>query len=330
MSDAMIIASDVHKSFRTVTALDGINIVVPKGQVLGLLGPNGAGKTTLVRLLTTLLRPDRGSLSVAGIDVEQHPAQVRKVIGLAGQYPAVDEELTGFENLQMIGRLYHLTRRDARSRAEELLTRFTLTDAARRPVKTYSGGMRRRLDLAASIVARPQVLFLDEPTTGLDPRTRKDLWNLIQELVADGTTLLLTTQYLEEADALADNIAVIDRGKVIAEGTSDELKAQLASDVVGIQLSNADHSVHAATVLKAVAADEIQINANAGVLTVPVDNGSRSLIAVVRKLDGENIDIDDISLRRPSLDDVFLTLTEGDYTPAASDDAMDIPQKYTA
>ncbi len=312
MQDAMIVAENVYKSFRTVTALNGMNLIVPQGQILGLLGPNGAGKTTLVRALTTLLRPDSGSLFVAGVDVLKEPSRVRELIGLAGQYPAVDQELTGFENLQMISRLYHMSRREAYSRAHDLLERFNLTEAAKRPVKTYSGGMRRRLDLAASIVARPPVLFLDEPTTGLDPRTRNDLWNVIHELVADGTTLLLTTQYLEEADALANRIVVIDRGQAIAQGTSDELKAQLSSDFVDLRVTDITKVRQVSNTLQIIATDEIQIDTTTGTITIPVGDGARSLVDIVRKLDALNITVDDISLRRPSLDDVFLTLTKHD------------------
>lgn len=310
MSHHAIIVEDVYKSYGEVKALNGVSLTAPAGRVLGLLGPNGAGKTTLVRILTTLLQPDSGHVEVEGINVLQQPDQVRSVIGLAGQYPAVDEQLTGRENLVMVGQLYHMGGRDAKARAKELLRRFTLDDAADRPVKTYSGGMRRRLDLAASIVSNPRVLFLDEPTTGLDPRTRIDLWNFIRELVNDGTTLLLTTQYLEEADELADRIVVIDDGRAIAEGTADELKTRLASDVVQLSLTSDTDQAMVLKLLENFGRGELQFDQQTGVIRVPVDDGARSLIEIVRVLDREQIDVDDIALRRPTLDDVFLSLTE--------------------
>lgn len=312
MAEAIVV-NNVHKSYGNVKALDGVTFTAPKGKVLGLLGPNGAGKTTIVRILTTLLKPDSGEVSVAGIDVLKNPTLARQVFGLAGQYPAVDEQLTGRENLVMVGQLYHFSGREAKRRADELLERFTLTDAAKRPIKTYSGGMRRRLDLAASIVAKPQVLFLDEPTTGLDPRTRNDLWDVIRELVQDGTTLLLTTQYLEEADQLADTIAVMDKGAVIAKGTADELKAQLASDFIELRTENVQNTQRAITLLEPIAHKAPTTNSD-NLITVPVDNGAYAIADVVRVLDGEGIAIGDLSLRRPSLDDVFLSLTGQEIT----------------
>lgn len=321
MPKSAIVVEDVYKSYGDVLALDGVSFRAEEGKVLGLLGPNGAGKTTIVRIITTLLKPDSGTVTVADIDVLRDPAAARQVFGLAGQYPTVDEQLTGRENLVMVGELYHMPRREARQRARDLLKRFTLEDAANRPVKTYSGGMRRRLDLAASIVARPQVLFLDEPTTGLDPRTRKDLWNFIRELVSDGTTLLLTTQYLEEADQLADRIVVMDKGRDIAEGTADELKAQLASDFIELRVQDAANTERALNALKTVGRKAPQLDRQTNLITVPVDNGAYAVADVVRALDNEGIHIGDLTMRRPSLDDVFLTLTgeetsEDEQTPA--------------
>jgi ABC-2 type transport system ATP-binding protein len=299
----------VKKAFGSVTALNGVTLAAETGKVLGLLGPNGAGKTTLVRILTTLLKPDAGQATVAGVDVVKNPGAARRIFGLAGQYPAVDELLTGRENLNMVGRLYHMPAKLAKQRADELLERFALNDAANRPIRTYSGGMRRRLDLAAALVVRPQVLFLDEPTTGLDPRTRMELWEVIRELVADGATLLLTTQYLEEADALADRIAIIDRGLLIAEGTANELKGQLQKDVVQVRVNDLAQATPAYQALTALGNGGTQLDATAGWIHVPVTNGTRGLVEVVRLLDDHHIAIADISLRRPSLDDVFLTLT---------------------
>ena len=307
--DSAIIADQVYKSFGDVEALADVSIAAETGKVLGLLGPNGAGKTTLVRILTTLLKPDSGVVTVGGINVLNQPQQVRERIGLAGQYAAVDEILTGRENLTMVGQLYHLSRKQAKQRAQELLEQFTLTDAADRSVKTYSGGMRRRLDLAASIVARPQILFLDEPTTGLDPRTRIDMWNTIRDLVSDGTTLLLTTQYLEEADELADKIVVIDRGRVIAEGTSDELKHDLANDFIDLKVENPSNTEQAAQLLQPMAVDEPQADGISGRVTIPVENGAQSIAEVVRVLDNSEIGIAELNLRRPSLNDVFLSIT---------------------
>lgn len=308
MPENAIVVEDVKKSFGDVHALKGVSLTAEAGKILGLLGPNGAGKTTLVRILTTLLKPDSGRVEVGGIDVIQDAIRLRQIIGLAGQYPAVDELLTGYENLVMVGQLYHFKRADARRRATQLLERFTLADAANRPVKTYSGGMRRRLDLAASIVSKPQVLFLDEPTTGLDPRTRIDLWAFIRELVSDGTTLLLTTQYLEEADELADNIAVIDRGELIAEGTSSELKKQLGNDILEIHVPSEQYQ-QALEKLTSLAIDTPTGEAESGQLTVAVAEGSRALVEAVRALDEAGIRIDDLSLRQATLDDVFLSIT---------------------
>jgi ABC-2 type transport system ATP-binding protein len=283
--------------------------------VLGLLGPNGAGKTTAVRILTTLLKPDAGRAVVAGVDVVAHPDQVRSRIGLTGQYAAVDVVLTGRENLIMFGQLYRLSAASARGRAAELLERFSLADAADRSLKTYSGGMRRRLDLAASLIVSPPVLFLDEPTTGLDPQSRNSMWEVIADLVHDGTTVLLTTQYLEEADRLADNIVVIDQGKVIAEGTADQLKLQLGGERLAISVAEGtDLSLAERTLLEIAGATgtvdgEVQIDAVANQLTVPFAAGARGLPEAVRRLDSAGLELTDLSLRRPTLDDVFLTLT---------------------
>jgi ABC-2 type transport system ATP-binding protein len=297
---------DIVKTFGDVVALDGVSISFERGIVFGLLGPNGAGKTTLIRVLTTLLAPDSGRARVAGVDVLENPVGARHKIGLAGQFAAVDEFLTGRENVEMVGRLYNLTREEARARADEVLERIGLIPAADRPVRTYSGGMRRRLDLAASMVGRPEVLFLDEPTSGLDPGSRLDLWDLIEELVEGGTTLLLTTQYLDEADRLADRIGVIDHGRLIAEGTGDELKAELGGDVVEIHAEEGD-LLTAAEALARVAGEQ---PARKGFsLTIPAPNGPRTLTAAVRELDTSGVVPRDIALRQPTLDDVFLTLT---------------------
>jgi len=303
-----VIADHLVKTYRNgeVKALDDLSLDVEEGTVLGVLGPNGAGKTTTVRILATLLKPDSGSATVAGIDVVKHPDKVRELIGLSGQYAAVDETLTGWDNLVMFGRLYHLGKSASIKRAEELLERFSLTDSARRPIKTYSGGMRRRLDLAASLIVQPKVLFLDEPTTGLDPRGRQEMWEVIQELVKGGVTLLLTTQYLEEADQLADEIAVIDHGKVIARGTSDALKKQVGGERLEITVENSDIAKTQEIVSRISTS---AIHTDVRTISAPVTTGSIALMDALRSLDEAKIHPLDISLKRPSLDDVFLSLT---------------------
>lgn len=306
---SMIEATGLVKHYGDVIALEGLDLTVEEGTILGMLGPNGAGKTTAVSILTTLLIPDAGSAQVAGIDVLAQPGKVRKTIGLSGQYAAVDEHLTGYENLDMIGRLYHLGAPTARARARELLDQFDLSDAADRPVKTYSGGMRRRLDLAGALVAKSPVLFLDEPTTGLDPRSRVDLWGIIRDLVAEGTTLLLTTQYLEEADQLADQILVIDHGNAIARGTSAQLKNEFGGDRIEVTLLHQDQVGQAHQVLARLAQGEIQHDEGSLRLTVPITGGARTLTDALRLLDQEEIALDDVQLRRPTLDDVFLSIT---------------------
>ncbi|HZD98690.1 MAG TPA: ATP-binding cassette domain-containing protein [Micromonosporaceae bacterium] len=304
-----IYAEGLVKTFKDVRALDGVDLNVPEGTVLGLLGPNGAGKTTAVRVLATLLQPDSGRAIVAGIDVLKHPNEVRRLIGLSGQFAAVDEYLTGRENLQMVGELYQLTARDAKRRAVELLERFGLDDAGDRIAKNYSGGMRRRLDLAAALVVSPPVMFMDEPTTGLDPRNRQLLWDLIQDLVAGGTTLLLTTQYLEEADRLAHDICVVDHGKVIARGTSDELKAQIGGERIEVVVHRREHMDSAGDVLKSFGKGELTVEDHTRRITAPVIGGAKLLAEVIRELDSRGVEIDDIGLRRPTLDDVFISLT---------------------
>ena len=304
----VITAAGLVKRYGDVTALAGLDLAVPEGTVLGLLGPNGAGKTTAVSILTTLLEPDEGTATVAGADVRVRPNDVRRRIGLSGQFAAVDEHLTGFENLDMIARLYHLGRRRSRERARELLERFDLEESADRPAKTYSGGMRRRLDVAGALVAEPPVLFLDEPTTGLDPRSRIDLWTLIRELVGRGTTVLLTTQYLEEADQLADDIVVIDQGRAIAEGTADELKRQVGGERIELVVAPAEVA-KVADILGGLACGEVSVDADANRVVAPVDGGAKVLTNALRDLDDLGVEVHDVGLRRPTLDDVFLTLT---------------------
>ncbi len=316
-ADVAIEAEGLRKSYKDVLALDGIDLRVPAGTVLGLLGPNGAGKTTAVRILTTLLPPDGGSARVAGLDVSRQAAQLRTKIGLAGQYAAVDENLTGAENLEMVGRLYHLPKGEPRARAAELLERFDLADAADRLVRTYSGGMRRRLDLAAALVAQPPVLFLDEPTTGLDPRSRIGLWETIEGRVAAGTTVLLTTQYLDEADRLADRISVIDHGRVIAEGSSDELKDQVGGERLDVTLESEADTEAAIAALEPLAAERPALVD--GVLRVPVRQRRGMIAEAVRRLGEAGVGIDDVAMRRPTLDDVFLTLTGRAAEPQGGD-----------
>jgi ABC-2 type transport system ATP-binding protein len=305
-----IATENLVKTFGKVRALDGLDLEVEHGTVLGLLGPNGAGKTTVVRVLTTLLRPDSGSVTIAGIDALAQPDEVRRVIGVSGQYAAVDEYLTGRENLVMFAELYQLPRHKARARADELLEQFALEGAADRPVKGYSGGMRRRLDLAGAIVSRPQVLFLDEPTTGLDPRSRNDLWGVIDELVRLGTTVLLTTQYLEEADELAHQIVVVDHGRAIARGTSDELKARVGGESLHVVLAQLTQLDAAVAILGALTPDRsaLVVDARLRTITAPV-HGIEALTEAVGRFDAAGIALLDIALQRPSLDDVFLALT---------------------
>src|SRR5215217_7639324 len=307
MNDDAIIVEGLQKSYGSVRALCGVDFSARSGSVLGLLGPNGAGQTTAVRVMTTLLGPDAGSVRIAGLDVVRDASALRAKIGLAGQYAAVDENLTGLENLEMVGRLYHMSRTDARKRAQDLLERFDLTDAAKRPAKTYSGGMRRRLDLAAALVFRPPVLFLDEPTTGLDPRSRLALWETIERQVAGGTTVLLTTQYLDEADRLADSIAVIDHGRVIAEGTSDELKARVGGERLELTLEDPADAERAIAALSEMCVD--QPSFADWVVSAPVRRHKGMIAEAVRRLDDAGVAIDDISLHRPTLDDVFISLT---------------------
>jgi ABC-2 type transport system ATP-binding protein len=314
-----IVARGLRKSFGDVVALDGVDLAAPAGTVFGLLGPNGAGKTTAVKILTTLLPPDEGSAEVGGLDVVRQADELRSRIGLTGQYAAVDEYLTGRENLEMFGRLYNLPKDVARRRAEELLAQFDLADAASRVVKTYSGGMRRRLDLAASLIFDPEVLFLDEPTTGLDPRGRLGMWDIIEQLAAGGATILLTTQYMEEADRLADRIAVLDRGRVISEGTPDELKAQIGGERLEVTVSNEGDLPRAIDVLRTHCGPDVHVETERRHAAVPVTAGARSLAAAVRELDAAGIHLDDLSLHRPTLDDVFLSLTGRVAEPTAEE-----------
>lgn len=305
-----VVADGLVKTYRNgeVKALNNLSLDVEEGTVLGVLGPNGAGKTTTVRILATLLKPDSGHASVGGIDVIKHPDKVREIIGLSGQYAAVDEILTGYDNLVMFGELYHLGKKQSIARAEELLEKFSLTESAKRPIKTYSGGMRRRLDLAASLIVKPKVLFLDEPTTGLDPRGRLEMWGVIEDLVKGGTTLLLTTQYLEEADQLADEIAVIDHGTVIARGTSDALKKQVGGEKIEI-IVNTENMKKTQEIVARVTGNKTTIDEGLRLISAPVTLGSNALIETLRELDAVNIHPLDVGLKRPSLDDVFLSLT---------------------
>ena len=320
-SDTSVRARALVKRFGEVTALDGLDLDVEAGSVLGLLGPNGAGKTTAVSILTTLLPPTSGSATVAGVDVTRDPKEVRRRIGLSGQYAAVDEHLTARENLQMIGQLYKLTRRQALSRADDLLDQFRLQEAADRPLKTYSGGMRRRLDLAGALIGEPLVLFLDEPTTGLDPRSRNELWDIIRARVAGGTTVLLTTQYLEEADQLADDIVVIDHGRAIAHGTADELKRQVGGEHLDVRLLNEGDLDSGRALLEAVAIGPVRIQEEGCELSAPVADGVEALRHTLRELEVLGTPIVDIGLRRPTLDDVFMKLTGHDATELSAEDA---------
>ena len=307
MTEPAIVVSELKKRFGEVVALDGISFSVPRGTVFGLLGPNGAGKTTAIRILTTIIDPDSGSASVLGKDVVKEPDAVRRIIGLAGQYAAVDGLLTGRENLIMIGRLTHLPRPQIRARADELLARFDLTDAADRPVRTYSGGMRRRLDLAAALVHKPPILFLDEPTTGLDPQSRSDVWEMIRGLVADGTSVLLTTQYLEEVDRLASELVVVDRGTIIAQGTPGELKSKLGDTVIEMGFEDEDTASKVASILDAF--DGAKPEREGSLIRLSSSKGARVLVEVLRKLDGAALVPASLSVREPSLDDVFLSIT---------------------
>ena len=321
---AAIEAHDLVKTYGSTTALDGASFEVPEATVLGLLGPNGAGKTTAVKVLTTLTRPDSGAAQVAGVDVLADPDVLRTRIGLAGQYSAVDERLTGRENLEMFGRLTHMPRSDVRRRATQLLERFDLADAGDRVTRGYSGGMRRRLDLASALVNTPPVLFLDEPTTGLDPRSRIQLWGVISELVDDGTTLLLTTQYLEEADRLADRIAVIDSGRVIADGTADELKDAAGGSVLEVRVAGRGRAGEVAALLADLTSGEPEVDEVTEEVSVPVESGALTLLRhASERLDDSDLDVTAIGIRRPTLDDVFLTLTGQALEPAASDDDTD-------
>lgn len=307
-ADAVIVVKNLKKYFGKVKALDGVSLQVDKGKIYGLLGPNGAGKTTVVRALATLLEPTSGEITINGVSVVEHPTQVRRMIGLAGQFAAVDDFLTGRETLMMVARLYHVPKKEAKKRTTELLTRLSLSDAADRPAKTYSGGMRRRLDLGASLVGKPEILFLDEPTTGLDPRTRQELWQLIRELVAEGRTLLLTTQYLEEADALCDYISIIDKGKVVKAGTATSLKASLGRDVVEVQVAES-HQAEALQIMKDISKSKPAIDEMSQAISVRASKGADMLVKLVSALEKAGIKPKDLSVHRPSLDDVFLSVT---------------------
>jgi ABC-2 type transport system ATP-binding protein len=308
MNEPIVVAEGLHKQFGDHLALRGLDLQVREGSVCGVLGPNGAGKTTAVRILATLAQPTAGNARIAGFDVVRQADEVRRIIGLAGQHAAVDEKLTGRDNLRLFGRLSHLSRRAARARADELLDRFDLMDAADRSVADYSGGMRRRLDLITSLIVAPRVLFLDEPTTGLDPRSRGEIWDAVRTLVADGTTVLLTTQYLEEADQLADDIAVIDQGRVIATGTPDELKSRIGGDRIDVLLAETTDQTSALRIMAKLTGTEPEI-AEAGRISSPISGREVGLADVVRELDQQGVRIADVALRRPSLDEVFLTLT---------------------
>lgn len=297
------------KYYKDLLALDELNLDIEKGTVTAFLGPNGAGKTTLIKILTTLLEADSGNATVAGLDTVKDADKLRRIIGVTGQYAAIDEILTGRENLEMVARLYRLNRNETKTRTEELLKKFDLEDAGNRPVKTYSGGMRRRLDLAASLIIAPQILFLDEPTTGLDPRSRFDLWHIIRDLVSEGKTVILTTQYLEEADQLADKIFVIDQGRIIAEGSSDELKRRVGGDVIELHMEHSGDIYKASETIQKYSAGKGTADEDSGMLIMPIEGGASVLVDIVRDLDKAGIKIKDITLRRPSLDDVFMKLT---------------------
>ena len=305
----MIIVKDVKKSYKDVHALKGVDLHVPKGKIKALLGPNGAGKTTLVHIMTTLLQADSGEVTIAGLDAFKQKKELRSKMGLTGQYAAVDEDLTGYENLVMFGRLYHLPAVEAKKRATELLGQFHLADAGDWLSKTYSGGMRRRLDLAASLIVHPPVLFLDEPTSGLDPASRLDLWNIIRKLVEEGTTVLLTTQYLEEADQLADTISIIHKGEIIAEGTPDELKDSSGGNVLEVTIDESKQMDAAEKIITALSPYDIDADPEHRHFRMPIDEGASVVVKAVRELDAANIKIDDIQLHRPTLDDVFIGLT---------------------